>query len=171
SYAAWADKWDGAVHRTPFRNVTLAMPEPLGVMAVVCPEEPALLGFVSAVLPPVALGNAVVAFASERWPLPATDLYQVLETSDVPAGAINILTGRRDEVVPVLASHDDVDGMWHFGSAEAGGEVERLSAENLKRTWVDLGRPRDWFDASAGEGREFLRHASQVKNLWVPYGE
>ncbi len=171
AYAAWADKWDGAVHRTPFRNVTLAMPEPVGVMAVVCPEEPALLGFLSTVLAPVALGNSVVALASERWPLLATDLYQVLDTSDVPQGVINILTGRHEDLVPVLASHDDVDGMWYFGSAEGSAEVERLSADNLKRTWVSDGVGRDWYEVADSEGPEFLRHASQVKNIWVPYGD
>ncbi|WP_419163219.1 aldehyde dehydrogenase family protein [Candidatus Palauibacter sp.] len=170
TYAAWADKWDGAVHRTPFRNVTLAMPEPLGVMAVVCPPEPALLGFLSTVIPPVALGNSVVAVASDRWPLLATDFYQVLETSDVPAGVINILTGLEEEMRPTLASHDAVDGMWYFGTDEGAADVERRSASNLKRTWVSGGPGRDWFDQGA-EGREFLRHASQVKNIWVPYGE
>ena len=170
TWAAWADKWDGAVHRTPFRNVTLAMPEPLGVMAVVCPPEPALLGFISTVIPPVALGNSVVAVASERWPLPATDFYQVLETSDVPAGVINILTGLEKELRPTLASHDAVDGMWYFGTDEGASDVERRSASNLKRTWVSAGSGRDWFGARA-EGREFLRRASQIKNIWVPYGE
>jgi len=171
TYAAWADKWDGAVHRTPFRNVTLAMPEPLGVMAMVSPERPALLGFLSVVIPAVAAGNAVVAVASERWPLLATDFYQVLDTSDVPAGVVNILTGVRDELVPVLASHGAVDGMWYFGTAEGSAEVERLSADDLKQTWVDGGRARDWLDRRAGEGPEFLRRATQVKNIWVPYGE
>ncbi len=170
TYAAWADKWDGAVHRTPFRNVTLAMPEPLGVMAVVCPPEPALLGFISTVIPPVALGNSVVALASDRWPLLATDFYQVLETSDVPAGVINILTGLEEEISPTLAGHDAVDGMWYFGTAEGAADVERRSASNLKRTWVSGGTGRDWYGAGA-EGREFLRHASQIKNIWVPYGE
>ncbi len=169
TYAAWADKWDGAVHRTPFRNVTLAMPEPLGVIAVASPEAPPLLGFISTVIPPVAVGNAVVAVASERWPLLGTDFYQVLDTSDVPAGVINILTGLKDELVPVLASHDAVDGIWYFGTAEGSAEVERRSADNLKQTWVDRGR--DWFDGVTGEGREFLRRATQVKNIWVPYGE
>jgi len=171
TYAAWADKWDGAVHRTPFRNVTLAMPEPIGVLAVACPSEPGLLGFISTVIPAVAVGNTVVAIASERWPLPATDLYQVLETSDVPAGVINILTGVRDELAPVLAAHDGVDAMWYFGSGEGSAEVERLSADNLKQTWVDYGGARDWADPQRGEGREFLRRASQIKNIWVPYGE
>ena len=170
TYAAWADKWDGAVHRTPFRNVTLAMPEPLGVMAVICPPEPALLGFISSVVPSVALGNSVVAVASERWPLLATDFYQVLETSDVPPGVINILTGREEELRPTLAGHDAVDGMWYFGTPEGAADVERRSASNLKRTWTAVARGRDWF-GPRGEGREFLRHASQIKNIWVPYGE
>ena len=170
TYAAWADKWDGAVHRTPFRNVTLAMPEPLGVMAVVCPPEPGLLGFISTVIPPVALGNSVVAVASERWPLLATDFQQVIETSDVPPGVINILTGLEEELRPTLAGHDAVDGMWYFGTEAGAADVERRSASNLKRTWVNAGERRDWF-CSRGEGREFLRHASQIKNIWVPYGE
>ncbi len=170
TYAAWADKWDGAVHRTPFRNVTLAMPEPLGVMAVICPPEPALLGFISSVIPSVALGNSVVAVASERWPLLATDFYQVLETSDVPPGVINILTGLEEELRPTLAGHDAVDGMWYFGTDDGAADVERRSASNLKRTWTKAARGRNWF-GPGGEGREFLRRASQIKNIWVPYGE
>ncbi len=171
TYAAWADKWDGYVHHTPYRNVTLAMPEPIGVMGIACPDEPALLGFVSLVAPAVAMGNAVVVVPSERWPLLATDFYQVLETSDVPAGVINIVTGKRDELAEVLASHDDVDVMWYFGPLEGSTTVERLSAGNLKRTWVSYGRRRDWSNAQQGEGQEFLRHATQVKNIWIPYGE
>ena len=171
AWASWADKWDGAVHRTPFRNVTLAMPEPIGVIGVVCPDEPALLGFISTVLPAVSVGNTVVAVPSERWPLLATDLYQVIETSDVPGGVINIVTGRRDELGPVLADHDDVDGVWYFGSADGSADVERRSVGNLKRTWVDRGIGRDWYEPADAEGREFLEQATQVKNIWVPYGE
>ncbi|MGH7512275.1 MAG: aldehyde dehydrogenase family protein [Gemmatimonadales bacterium] len=171
TYAAWADKYDGLVHHTPFRNVTLAMPEPIGVLGMVCPEGPALLGFVSVVLPAIAMGNTVVAVPSSRAPLPATDLYQVLDTSDLPGGVVNIVTGVPGELAPVLAAHDDVDGMWYFGTAEGGAEVERLSSGNMKRTWVDHGRERDWADAREGEGEEFLEQATQVKNIWVPYGE
>ncbi|MGI9038477.1 MAG: aldehyde dehydrogenase family protein [Gemmatimonadota bacterium] len=170
AYAAWADKWDGRVHHTPFRNVTLAMPEPLGVMGVVCPPAPSLLGFISTVIPPVCMGNAVVAVPSERWPLGATDLYQVLDTSDVPGGVINIVTGLRDELTDVLAAHDDVAGLWYFGSAAGSASVERLSTGNMKRTWVNYGRARDWTDSEQGEGQEFLREATHVKNIWVPYG-
>ena len=169
--AAWADKWDGAVHHTPFRNVTLAMPEPLGVVGIVCPDAYPLLAFVSAVAPAVALGNRVVAVPSERAPLAATDFYQVLDTSDVPAGVVNIVTGPSAELAAVLAAHDDVDGIWHFGSLAGATDVERLSAGNMKRTWVGYGRARDWADPVQGGGREFLEHATQVKNIWVPYGE
>ena len=171
TYAAWADKYDGAVHHTPYRNVTLAMPEPIGVLGVVCPEDWPLLGFVSTVLPAMAMGNTVVAVPSAKGPLAATDLYQVLDTSDVPGGVINIVTGVRDDLASVLAAHDDVDGLWYFGSSEGSGEVERLSIGNLKRTWVDLGQRRDWTDSRMGAGEEFLEQATQVKNIWIPYGE
>ncbi|HJR17242.1 MAG TPA: aldehyde dehydrogenase family protein [Gemmatimonadales bacterium] len=171
TYAAWADKYDGAVHHTPYRNVTLAMPEPMGVLGIVCPDSWPLLGFVSTVLPAVAMGNTVAAVPSARAPLPATDLYQVLETSDVPGGVINIVTGQSDELARVLAAHDDVDALWYFGSAEVSAEVERLSTGNMKRTWVDLGKARDWTDSRQGAGEEFLEEATQVKNIWIPYGE
>ncbi|HEX5003797.1 MAG TPA: aldehyde dehydrogenase family protein [Gemmatimonadales bacterium] len=171
SYAAWADKWDGRVHSAPIRSITLAMPEPLGVMAVICPEEWPLLGFLSTVLPPIAMGNTVVAVPSARWPLLATDLYQVLDTSDLPGGVLNIVTGAPDTLAPVLAAHDDVAGMWYWGTAEGGAEVERLSAGNLKQTWVHPGSGLRWDDSLEGEGERFLRHATQVKNVWVPYGD
>jgi aldehyde dehydrogenase (NAD+) len=171
TYAAWADKYDGQVHHTPYRNVTLAMPEPVGVLAVVCPDVYPLLGFVSTVLPPVAMGNTVVAVPSSQAPLAATDLYQVLDTSDVPGGVINIVTGDKDELARVLAAHDDVDGIWYFGNEEGSADVERLSAGNMKRTWVDDGGSRNWTDSRWGGGEEFLEQATQVKNIWVPYGE
>ncbi len=170
-YAAWADKYDGAVHHTPYRNVTLAMPEPIGVMGVVCPDEQPLLSLLSTVLPPIAMGNTVVAIPSRQAPLVATELYQVLDTSDVPAGVINLVTGSSEELAPVLAAHDDVDGLWYFGTAEMSAEVERLSTGNMKRTWVDHGKGRDWADQRRGAGEEFLEQATQVKNIWIPYGE
>ncbi|MGE0552503.1 MAG: aldehyde dehydrogenase family protein [Gemmatimonadales bacterium] len=168
-YAAWADKYDGRVHATPFRNVTIQMNEPIGVMGVVAPETPALLGFLSVVLPPLAMGNAVVAVPSERWPLLALDCYQLFDTSDLPAGVVNLVSGSRGELAAVLAAHDGVDGVWYFGSPEGSAEVERLSAGNMKRTWVDRGIARDWLGRD-GADAELLREATQVKNIWVPYG-
>ena len=171
TYAAYADKYDGNVHPTPFRNVTLAMNEPYDVMAVVCPDEAPLLAFVSLALPALSMGNRVVAVPSARWPLAVTDLYQVLDTSDLPAGALSILPGVRDELAQVLARHDGVEAMWYFGSREGSAMVERESAGNLKATWVNNGKRRDWFAREQAEGREFLRRSVRVKNIWVPYGE
>ena len=170
SYAAWADKYDGQVHHTTQRNVTLAMPERVGVIGIVCPDVSPLLGFVSTVIPAIAMGNCVVVIPSEISPLSATDFYQILETSDVPAGCINIVTGGKDELTKEMAKHDDIDGLWYFGSAEGSKEVELLSAENLKRTWVNYGKYRNWYDRAQGEGAEFLRHATEIKNIWIPYG-
>ena len=171
TYAAWADKYAGTVQATPRRNFTFAVHEPIGTLAILCPDDRPLLAFVSTVAPAVAMGNAVVAVPSERHPLAATDLYQVLDTSDVPPGVINILTGGRDELGEVLAKHDDVDCLWHFGSRAGAARAEAASAGNLKRTWCDYGLPRDWTDPTQGEGEEFLRRAIQVKNIWTPFGE
>lgn len=170
TYAAWADKYDGLVHQVPLRGVALAMNEPIGVVGIACPDEAPLLGFLSLVAPAVALGNTVVAIPSEEAPLAATDLYQVLETSDLPAGVVNIVTGARDVLVKTIAEHDDVDAMWYFGPPAGVRVVELASASNMKRTFCES-QPRDWLDTREGEGREFLREATQVKNIWIPYGE
>ncbi|TWB98113.1 aldehyde dehydrogenase (NAD+) [Bradyrhizobium macuxiense] len=171
SYGAWADKFEGSVHAPPLRGVALAMHEPIGVVGVACPDEAPLLAFISLVAPLVAMGNRVVAVPSERHPLAATDFYQVLETSDVPGGVVNIVTGDRGELVKVLAEHDDVDALWAFGSQDASAAAERLSIGNLKRTLVDHGLALDWYDKAASEGPILLRHAVQVKNIWIPYGD
>jgi aldehyde dehydrogenase (NAD+) len=169
-YAAMADKYDGKVHHTTSRNVTLAMPEKIGVMGIVCPDEAPLLGFISTVLPAIAMGNNVVVVPSQTSPLSATDFYQILETSDVPGGTVNIVTGDKDELSKEMAKHDDLDGLWYFGTAEGSKQVELLASENLKRTWVNYGMYRNWLDKTHGEGMEFLRHATEIKNIWVPYG-
>ncbi|HXT38085.1 MAG TPA: aldehyde dehydrogenase family protein [Chloroflexota bacterium] len=171
TYGAWADKYDGRVARTPLRGLTIAMPEPLGVIGILCPDEAPLLGFISLLAPAIAMGNTVVIVPSESHPLAATDFYQVLETSDVPAGVVNIVTGNRDGLAAVLAAHDDVASIWYFGPSAGAAAVEEASIGNLKRTWSAGERPFNWFDREEGEGEEFLREATQVKNIWAPYGE
>jgi len=171
SYAAWADKYEGVVHRPPLRGAVLALPEPIDVIGMACPDEFPLLGFISLVAPAIAMGNTIVVIPSPQSPLSATDCYQVLETSDVPAGVVNIVTGHRDTLSQVLADHDDVDSMWYFGPLEGCRRVELASAGNMKRTWVSYGHTRDWLDTVQGEGQEFLRESTQVKNIWIPYGE
>jgi aldehyde dehydrogenase (NAD+) len=170
TYAAWADKHDGAVHDVPLRGVALAMHEPLGVVGVACPDPYPLLGLVSLIAPLMATGNRVVAIPSPRFPLAAVDLSSVLESSDVPGGTVNIVTGDRESLVRTLASHDDVAAVWYFGLQSGAAEVERASAANLKRTWTEW-TGREWLDPRSGEGRDFLRRAVQVKNIWIPYGE
>ena len=170
AYAGWADKMDGDVHAVPMRAVTLAMKEPWGVVGLACPDEAPLLALVSMAAPLLALGNRVVAIPSPRWPLAATDLYQVLDTSDLPGGALNLVTGARDELAQVLAGHDDVQAMWYVGPAAGGAEVERLSAGNLKPTWTNQGRRIEWSSDTDAYGEAWLRRSYRVKNVWVPYG-
>ncbi len=170
TYAAWADKYDGSVHSVPIRGVSIAMNEPIGVMALVCGDAFPLLGLVSLIGPTVATGNTTIVVPSHPHPLAATDFYSVLETSDVPAGVINIVTGEKDALAKVLAEHDDVDAIWYFGDRDGVKQVELASASNMKRTWASW-HERDWLNRATGEGREFLRAATQVKNVWVPYGE
>ncbi len=169
TYAAWADKFDGAVHGAPIRGYTFSVHEPMGVLGIVCPDNNPLLSFISLLAPALAMGNRTVIVPSERYPLLATDFYQVLETSDVPAGALNLVTGLRDELAKVLAEHDQVDALWYHGTAEGSQIVEEASISNLKRTWVNKGQARDWLSAQ-GEGQAFLRQATQVKTIWLPYG-
>ena len=170
TYAAWADKYDGAVHSVPIRGVSIAMNEPIGVMALVCDDAFPILGLVSLIGPAMATGNTTIVVPSHSYPLAATDFYSVLETSDVPDGVVNIVTGDKDALAKVLAEHDDVEAIWYFGEREGVKQVELASASNMKRTWATW-HDRDWLDRAAGEGHEFLRAATQVKNVWVPYGE
>ena len=171
SYAGWADKFEGAVHNPPFRMIAMAMNEPVGTVGIVAPDEAPLLGLLSLVLPAIAAGNTAVAVPSETYPLIIGDLYQLFDTSDLPAGAVNFVCGRRTELLKTLAEHDDVDAIWSFAGSESAASAKALSVGNLKQVFTNEGRAIDWFDAQQAEGRWFLEHATQVKNIWVPYGE
>ncbi len=171
SYAAWTDKFDGAVHNPPFRNIAIAMNEPIGTVGVICPADAPLLGFLSLVMPLLAVGNRVVAIPSEKYPLITGDLYQIFDTSDLPAGAVNIVTGYVSQLLKSLAEHDDIDAIWCYGDDATVASAKAMSIGNLKQVWTNEGRVIDWFDPTHAEGRWFLEHATQVKNIWVPYGE
>ena len=171
TYGGWADKYDGLIHTPPVRSISLAVPEPIGVIGIICPDEAPLLAFISLLAPAIAMGNRCVIIPSERMPLPALDLCQVIETSDVPAGVVNIVTGDRDELTETLAQHDQVDCVWYFGTKDGSARVEAWAAPTVKRTWVNHGRRRDWTAERHGEGRTFLRQATQIKNIWLPYGD
>src|SRR5947207_6590820 len=132
-YAGWADKLAQVLGSSnpvagPYFNFTV--PEPTGVVAVVAPDEPPLLGLVSRVVPALTGGNVVVAVASETRPLAAIELAEALATSDVPGGVVNLLTGRRTELAPWLASHMDVNALDLTGAVDDGPELDRASADN-----------------------------------------
>ncbi len=170
TYASYADKYGGEVQETTLYGLVVGLTEPVGVIGIACPDEYPLLGLVSLLAPAIACGNTTVLIPSPPHPLSATDLYQVLETSDLPSGVVNIVTGNRDHLTKTLATHDDVSAIWYFGDVRGSQQVESLSASNMKRTWVSYGKAREWESRVQGEGREFLRHATQVKNIWVPMG-
>ena len=170
TWAAWADKYDGAVKPVPMRGAALATHEPVGVVGIFCPDEAPLLGLISLMAPAIAMGNRVVLAASQPYPLAATDFYQVLDTSDVPPGVVNIVTGVHSDFAGALAGHLDVDAVWSHSGADLSSLVEYEAAGNLKRTWVNNARSRDWFGPD-GEGRDFLHHATEVKTTWIPWGE
>lgn len=166
-YAGFADKFDGAVHAPPVRDIAIAMNEPIGIVGIVAPQDAPLIGFISLLAPVIATGNRAVIIPSDVHPLAATDFYQVLETSDVPAGVINIVTGEHDVLTPVLAEHDEVNALWYFGKAGGVAGVEAASIGNLKQVWSHKERQADWAKAY---GRRYMEKSSQVKNVWVPYG-
>jgi aldehyde dehydrogenase (NAD+) len=170
-YAAWADKFDGAVHSPPFRTIAIAMNEPIGTVGIICPNETPLLGLLSLLLPVLAAGNTAVVVPSETYPLIIGDLYQVFDTSDLPGGAVNIVTGYTSQILKTLAEHDGVDAIWCFAGEASAAAAKSLSVGNLKQVFTNEGRAIDWFDAMQGEGRWFLQHATQIKNIWVPYDE
>jgi aldehyde dehydrogenase (NAD+) len=171
TYAAWADKYGGSVQETTLRGVTVGVNEPVGVIGIACPDEFPLLAFVSLMSPAIGRGNTVVMIPSPKHPLCATDFYQVLDTSDVPDGVVNIVTGNRDHLAKTLIQHEDVDAVWYFGDSLGSFHTEYESAANMKRTWTSYGMRRDWLDTEQGAGHEFLHEATQVKNIWVPTGE
>jgi len=163
-YAGWADKLAQVIGSSnpvagPYFNFTV--PEPTGVVAVLAPEEPPLLGLVTRLLPPLVGGNAVVAVASESRPLAAIELAEALATSDVPGGAVNILTGLKRELAPVLAAHMDVNALDLTGADGDVAELERAAAANVKRVVHGAADRQSPWDVAS-----FL----ELKTVWHPIG-
>jgi len=170
-WAGYADKYGGQVKETQLYGTVIGLHEPMGVVAVICPDTSPLLGFVSLLGAAISRSNSIVIVPSEKYPLLALDLYQVFETSDLPGGVVNILTGDSDHLTKYLAEHQAVRSIWYFGSEEGSAFVEHTSSVNVKRTWVDHGVSREWSDSRQGQGEEFLYHATQVKNVWLTMGD
>jgi aldehyde dehydrogenase (NAD+) len=170
-WGAYADKYGGSVQETTLYGATVKVHEAVGPLGIACPDECPLLAFVSLFAPAVVRGNTIVIIPSEKFPLAALNLYQVFDTSDLPAGVVNILTGPRDHITKYMAEHQDLEAVWYFGGVEGSKFVEYAAADNIKRTWVSYGEPRDWFDKQQGAGEEFLYQATESKNIWLPMGE
>lgn len=170
-YAAYADKYGGRVQETPFFGLCAQINEPVGAIGIACPDEAPLLGFVSLVAPALVRGNTVVVIPSPTAPLCAVDLYQVFDTSDLPGGVVNIVTGDRDTLVRTMAEHDDLQALWYFGTEQGSANVEFAASENMKRTFVNYGEKRDWFRREVGQGEEYLLHATQCKNIHTFAGD
>lgn len=175
-YASLVDKFEGKVHPVPGKMLVNALKEPIGVIGIKVPDELPLLGVVATMAPAIAMGNTIVLVAGNH-PLTAMEFVQVLQNSDIPPGVVNILSTAKPDstaeqsVLWTLAAHEDVDAMWYFGIKAGSRLVEELSAiSNLKQTWVSHGEPIDWFSNGNSQIYRCLYKATQVKNIWSPYG-
>lgn len=172
-YAGWTDKYQqvfGSVNPVASPHFNFTSPEPTGVVVVIAPDEPSLLGLVSVVAPVILSGNAAVVLASERHPLPALTLGEILATSDLPGGVINILAGRRAELAPHFAGHMDINAIVDAsGDATLGAQLQAGTAINLKRYAARLLDVEEWFTAKA-EDPYWILDTVEMKTAWHPIG-
>lgn len=174
-YAGWADKFAqvfGAVNpvAAPYFNFTL--PEPMGVVGLVCPEEAPLLGLVSKVAPAMVLGNTLVVIASQQAPCSAISFAEVLATADLPAGVVNVLTGFKEELLPVLAKHMDVNGIDCSDATPAMGRLlQEEASHNVKRVVLrEHPQGREWFDDRLSQSPYWIAALAETKTAWHPIG-
>ena len=171
-YAAMADKFEGDVHNPPMRGLTLAMKEPLGVMTSILSDDSPLLNLVTVMGSVFSTGNTNIIVPGQKTSLIATELYQVLDTSDVPGGYVNILTAKENELNKTLSQHENIEGIWYFGTDSAQrSDIVKNTTSNIKRYWCPEEKHLDWTNSSEEFLNEFLYQSTQVKNIWIPYGE
>jgi acyl-CoA reductase-like NAD-dependent aldehyde dehydrogenase len=171
-YAGWTDKLPavlGGVNPVAAPFLSFSLPEPTGVVGVIAPDEPPLLGLIAELAPALSAGNTVVAVVSERWPLPGLDLGEVLGISDVPGGVVNLLSGRRAELAAALGAHRDLNAIVDAaGDAELGADLDRLAAETVKRT--RHAPPATSYEAATGDALARLEAVTELKTAWHPVG-
>jgi acyl-CoA reductase-like NAD-dependent aldehyde dehydrogenase len=171
-YAGWTDKLAavlGGVNPVAAPFLSFSLPEPTGVVGVVAPDEPALLGLVAEIAPALAAGNTVVAVISERWPLPALDFAEILGVSDLPGGVVNLLSGRRGELAPALGAHRDLNAIVDAaGDDELSAELDRLAAETVKR--ARHGAAATTYAAATDDALARLEAVTELKTAWHPVG-
>jgi acyl-CoA reductase-like NAD-dependent aldehyde dehydrogenase len=171
-YAGWTDKLPavlGGVNPVAAPFLSFSLPEPTGVVGVVAPDEPPLLGLIAELVPALSAGNTVVAVVSERWPLPGLDLGEVLGISDVPGGVVNLLSGRRAELAPALGAHRDLNAIVDAaGDRELGAELDKLAAETVKR--ARHAPPATSYEAATDDALARLEAVTELKTAWHPVG-
>ena len=171
-YASMADKFEGAIHNPPMRGLTLAMKESLGVLSTILSDDQPLLSLITTLGSSFATGNSNIIVPGQKTSLIATELYQVLDTSDVPGGYINILTSLQEGLNTTLSQHENIDAIWYFGNSHTSKtQIIKNSVSNLKRYWCPEEKNIDWSNTSKNFLEEFLFQSTQVKNIWLPYGE
>ncbi len=171
-YASMADKFEGSVHNPPIRGLTLAMKEPLGVIASILSDDAPLLSLITLMASIFSTGNSNIIVPAQKTSLIATELYQVFDTSDVPAGYVNILTAKEGELNKTLSQHENIEGIWYFGkNNNEKTSIIKNTTSSLKRYWCPEEKNIDWADNSEHFLNEFLHQSTQVKNIWIPYGE
>lgn len=173
-YCGWADKFDalyGSVNPVSATYFDFSVPEPMGVVGIVADEGTPLIGLVSQVAPAIVSGNSCVVLASDRFPLTALELAEVLATSDLPGGVVNILTGEKAELVPHLAGHMDVNAVdYRDGDPVEQDELVRLGTDNLKRLRFGAKKPRSWWLSDKAQGPEWIEAFTETKTVWHPIG-
>ena len=170
-FASWADKFEGKIHQVAARKTVMSLNEPVGIVGVVCPNQYTLWGFVVMMAALVSMGNRCVVIPSETSPLSSTDFSQILDTSDVPAGVVNLITGNHDDLVKTLVEHEDIDAIWFAGCSTQNAMVNKMSVGNLKRIWLLENNLNCWYNQKSSYYKECLKHSVEIKNIWIPFGE
>ena len=171
-YASMSDKFEGMIHNPPIRGITLAMKESIGVITSILSDDSPLINLTTILGACFATGNSNIIIPGQKTSLIATELYQVLDTSDVPDGYVNILTSIQDELNTTLSQHEYIDGIWYFGkSIDSKSKIIKNTTSNLKRYWCPSEKNIDWANNTKEFLDEFLYQSTQIKNIWIPYGE
>ena len=171
-YASMADKFEGNIHNPPIRGLTLAVKEPIGVMTSILYDQFPLLSLVTVLASNFASGNANIILPGEKTSLIALEMYKLLDTSDIPAGYINFLTTKQNNLNKILSEHENIDGIWLFSEDNTERKlIMNNSVSNLKRFWCPKSKNINWLNNEEYFLNEFLHESSQIKNIWIPYGE
>ena len=171
-YAGMADKFEGSVHNPPMRGLTLAVKEPLGVIASILNDDMPFINLITILGSIFSTGNTNIIVPGEKTSLLATELYQVFDTSDIPPGYINILTAKTNDLNTTLSSHENIDAIWYFGNNQSEkNNLIKNTVSNLKKYWIPSEKNIDWNSNNEEFLNEFLHQSTQIKNIWIPYGE